>query len=70
MNKKRRRELIDSDYTFLGFLQAEIAELGLKDGDLEIDESVSMYEFKSSDATHFKNLILQNVSDRCKKTTP
>lgn len=47
VTKIGRRCLVNQRYTLLAFLSAEIAELGVEDGDPAVAESVNLYGLRS-----------------------
>lgn len=49
VEKRRRKYLAHYRYTLLGLLPIRIAELEVNDGKLEVDESIPLSEFASSD---------------------
>lgn len=54
---KRRRYLVDHEYTLLGFLSAGNAELEVKDESLEEGKTVFLFGLTSSDVGHLDRSI-------------
>lgn len=54
---RRKKDLVDQSYTLLGFLPVETVELGVENGDLEVDESIPFYKLPSSDLMPLEKFI-------------
>lgn len=55
--KRKRRYLINHQYTLLGCLPAGIVKLKIENGNLELDEIVSVYGSTSSDLVSVERFI-------------
>lgn len=55
--ERKKRKLVDHKSTLYGILLAGIAELRVKDGHLEVHESLYTFEFKSSDVMPLKKVL-------------
>lgn len=57
--ERKKSYLIDHGCTLLGILPVAIAELGVDDGDLEVNENTSLYKLTSSDVVALKESLAQ-----------